>query len=106
MTCMKTLSSKLFVAALALVVLGVLAIFLEPGAPDAECVPDGAPSSGFVDDESGCAISIESFEKIADHNAKPKPFRIVGLLLIVAGVVVAIVATVRRVRSPGSDSAT
>lgn len=101
---MKALSSKLFAVSVALVLIGVVTIFLQPGGPEAECVPDGAPSSGFVDEESGCAISAESFDEISDYNSSPKPFRIVGLLLIVAGVVVAVVATVRRVRSSGSGS--
>ncbi len=76
----------LLLLAAALVVLGVVSILLQPGPPDSECVPEGQPSSGFVDEEKDCNISIESWEEIADHNSSPKPFRIVGLLLIVIGV--------------------
>lgn len=87
-----------------LVVLGVLAIVLQPGPPEGECVAEGAPSSGFVDSDSGCAISDESYAEIADYNSSPKPFRIVGLLLVLAGVVTAVVTLVRSRRSGPSGS--
>ncbi|RYJ05199.1 MAG: hypothetical protein EON52_12805 [Actinomycetales bacterium] len=90
--------------AVVLVVVGVLAILLQPGPPDGECVPDGTPSSGFTDSDSGCAISQESYDKIADYNSSPKPFRIVGLVLILAGIVVGVVTLVRRRRSGPSGS--
>jgi hypothetical protein len=77
--------AKLLVAAAALVVVGILLIFLQPGPPAGECVAEGEPSSGFVDDDSGCPISIESYEEISDYESAPKPFRIAGLLVVVIG---------------------
>lgn len=101
---MKSTRSRLFALAGALVLVGVVAFLLQPGAPDPECVPDGSPSSGFIDGD--CNISIESWEKIADHNSSPKPFRIVGLLLVLAGIVVGVVALVKRPKdgTPGSPA--
>ena len=84
--------------AAALVVVGVLAFFLQPGAPDSECADDPNVTSGFVDEEKDCPISIESWEEISDYESSPKLFRIAGLLLIVAGVIVGIVALVVRPR--------
>lgn len=81
----------------ALIVLGIICFPLQNlGKPDAECVPEGSPSSGFVDDESGCAISIESWEEISDWNSGPKLFRIAGLILIVGGVGVGIYGLTRK----------
>jgi hypothetical protein len=94
----------------ALLVLGVVSFLLQPvldGKPDAECVKessaDGAipKTSGLVDeDQGGCAISIESYEKINDWDSKPKPFRIAGLVLVLAGLVTGGVALVRGRRAP------
>lgn len=74
---------KFLVIAAVLLVAGVLSFLLQPGAPDPECVTDGGPSSGFVDGD--CQISIESYEEIRDYETGPKPFRILGLVLVVAG---------------------
>ena len=92
-------AKKLLVVAAGLIVLGVLAFVLQPGEPAGECVPEGAPSSGFVDSESGCPISNESYAEIADYRSSPKPFRIVGLVLVVAGLGVGITGIVKQVRS-------
>ncbi|MGJ9413313.1 hypothetical protein ACHAAC_11460 [Aeromicrobium sp. CF4.19] len=95
----------LLAVAAALVVLGALSIVLQPGPPESECVPDDVPSSGFVDEEKDCNISQESWEEISEHNSSPKPFRIVGALLVLAGLVTAVVALVvgrRRGTEPGT----
>jgi hypothetical protein len=76
----------LLLAAVALIVVGVLAFVLQPGEPDSVCAPDGAPTSGFVDTEKDCGITQESFNEIADYRSSPKPFRIAGLVLVLAGV--------------------
>ena len=92
---MTSKAKKLLIVAAALVVAGVLAFALQPGEPEAVCVQEGTPSSGFVDeDQGGCPISIESYEEIADYRSAPKPFRIAGLLLLVAGVGAGVAALV------------
>ena len=92
-------AKKLLVIAAGLIVLGVLAFVLQPGEPAGECALEGSPSSGWVDEESGCPISIESYEEIADYRSSPKPFRIVGLVLVVAGLGVGVTGIVKQVRS-------
>jgi hypothetical protein len=74
------------VLAAVLVALGILAFSLQGlGKPEVECAEEGAPSSGFVDDESGCPITQQSFEEIRDYESGPQVFRIAGLVLIVTG---------------------
>ena len=69
-----------------LILLGVLAFALQPGEPKAVCTSENGPTSGFVDAEQDCPISQESWNEIADYRSSPKPFRIAGLVLVVAGV--------------------
>jgi len=79
-----------FVAAAVLVVLGIIAFPLQNvGEPKAECAAAGAPSSGFVDDDSGCPITIESYNEIREFESGPKLWRIAGIVLIVSGLAVA-----------------
>lgn len=85
--------------AVVVAVLGVVTFALQPGAPEAECAAKGAASSGFEDPGRHCAISVASWKKIAEYDSSPKWFRIVGLLLILAAVVVAVVALVKLVRA-------
>jgi len=99
-------STKLVLLAVAggLLLLGVLSFVLQPGPPDPECAPAGAPSSGFVDeDDPNCAITIESYEEIRDYETSPKLFRIAGAGLLVAGLVVGVVGVAKRSR--GSEAA-
>jgi len=77
---------KLFIAAAALVVLGIVSILLQPSGPDTECATPGGPTSGFVDQEKGCAVTIESMAEVSDYSSDPKLFRIAGLFLILVGV--------------------
>jgi uncharacterized membrane protein len=95
--------TKLLAVAGALIVLGVLAFMLQPGAPEGECAPEGATqTSGFQDAESGCPLTIESADEIMDYNSAPKPFRIAGLVLVLAGIATAVVALVRGRNKPGA----
>jgi hypothetical protein len=98
--------AKLLVAAAALVVLGIVLILLQPGPPAGVCVAEGEPSSGFVDDDSGCPISIESYEEINDYETGPKPFRIAGILVIVVGLGVGGYALVKYRGAAGDDAPT
>lgn len=96
----------LVIAAISLIVLGVVSIALQPVVnpkPEAKCAAQGEPSSGFVDgDKSDCNITITSWNEISDWESSPKPLRIVGLVLILAGLVSGVVGVVRRIRGGGA----
>ena len=94
---------SLLVAAVVLVVLGVFSmLFLNGSKPEAECSANNSRTSGFVDNEKNCPISIESWTKINDYNSKPKLGRIAGLVLILGGVAVGVVGLVKK--SGGANS--
>lgn len=96
---MTSKTRTLLVVGAVLVLLGVLAFALQPGEPKAECTAENGPTSGFVDEEQDCPISIESWNEIADYRSSPKPLRIAGLVLVVAGVGTAIAGGVSARRS-------
>lgn len=94
----------LFATALVLVLAGVGLILLEPGPPDGECAEDEMITSGFVDEDSGCALSIESADAIMEYEQGPFWFRIAGLVVILVGVaflIAGIVVAVRGRRAGG-----
>ncbi len=82
--------------------IGVLAFFLQPGPPPLECAPDSGVTSGFYDGDKNCPISIESMNEYGDYSSSPKPFRIAGLVLVLAGLVVAVVGLFRKPKNRGS----
>lgn len=92
-------------------VLLVLAIGLfimpTPGEPELECVPEGSPSSGWVDEESGCPISMESYERHAEWDSKAKWDNIAGLVLVLGslGAAGAGFVSMRRQRRAVDDPA-
>lgn len=86
----------MFIAAAAIIGVGILLVVLQPGPPKGECVSQGAANSGLVDNESGCAISKESFNEIRDYETSPKLFRIAGLVIVVAGIGTGATAAIRR----------
>lgn len=89
---------QLFTLAAVLIVLG-LALFVipTPGEPALECVSQSAPSSGFVDDDQdGCPVSTESYNKYRDWESKPKLDNIAGVILLLGGVGAAVVAVLRK----------
>jgi len=96
MTRVKSVRARLLSVAAVLIVLGALSFILQPGPPDGECAPEGTISSGFVDEDKDCPLTIESWDEIADYESSPKPFRIAGLVLVVAGLGVGAVALIRR----------
>lgn len=85
----------LSVLGVTLILLGVLAFFLQPGPPDPVCAEPGGPTSGFVaEDDPDCAITVESFNEIREYETSLKPFRIAGLFLVFGGVVVGVVSLI------------
>ncbi|MFC4495460.1 hypothetical protein ACFPA8_15110 [Streptomyces ovatisporus] len=93
------MKQKLFVLAALLIVLGVGLFVWEPAGPEAECAEDSSRTSGFVDEEKNCPISIESYERIRESKTGPQWDNIGGLVLVVAGVGTAVVAAVRKPKS-------
>ena len=88
--------------AAALIVLGLLAIMLQPvldPRPDVTCARKGGPTSGYYDGDKKCAISIASSKKIAAWDSKPKPMRIIGSVLILVGLIDLVVVLVRSRRA-------
>ncbi|OEV04430.1 hypothetical protein K378_05828 [Streptomyces sp. Amel2xB2] len=90
---------KLFVLAAVLIVLGIGLFVWEPAGPEAECAKDTSRTSGFVDEEKNCPISIESYERIREAKSGPQWDNIGGLVLVVGGIGVAITAAVRKSRT-------
>jgi hypothetical protein len=83
-----------------LVVLGVALFALQPGPPDPVCAASPSAASGFTDPAQDCPISIDSMNAIRDQEASPKWFRIAGVTVGVAGIVLASVAGIARTRGP------
>lgn len=55
-----------------------------------ECAESSARTSGFVDTEKNCPISIESYSKKQKEDSRFKIERVVGLALVIGGVVMII----------------
>ena len=98
---MKSSRTTFLLAAAALILVGILSIFLQPGPPETECAPDDMATSGYVDDESGCPITTESFNEVREYETSPKLFRLAGLGLIVVGIGVGIFGLTRKKRTDG-----
>jgi len=98
-------STKIVLLALAggLLLLGALSFVLQPGPPEPVCAAAGAPSSGFVDSDRNCEITIESYDRIREYETSPKLFRIAGAGLVLVGLVVGVAGLVKRSRVSGSD---
>jgi hypothetical protein len=94
----------LFLVGAVVIVLGVLSmLFLNPQAPEAECAPPGTVTSGFVDEEKGCPITVESFQAIRSAETGLRWGNIFGVPLVLVGVVVASFGfSRRRVPPPGT----
>jgi hypothetical protein len=86
-----------------LILLGVALFALQPGPPKPECATDPSATSGFTDPAQDCPISIDSMNAIRDHESSPKWFRIAGVAVAVAGLVLAVVVGIARARSPGHE---
>jgi hypothetical protein len=87
-------------ASAGLIVLGIALFALQPGPPEPVCATDPNSTSGFTDPEQDCPISIDSMNAIRDHESAPKVFRIAGVGLAAAGLVLATVVAVARIRGP------
>lgn len=89
---------RLLVLAALLIVLGVGLFVWEPAGPESECAKDPSRTSGFVDKEKDCPISIESYERIREAESGPQWDNIGGLVLVVGGVAAAAVGAFRKPR--------
>ena len=78
-----------------LLVVGLFLIFFPFNQVEVVCAQPGEVSSGFVDDDSGCPITIESYQQIADEEARFKVERVTGLGVVVAALAVVGVALAR-----------
>lgn len=98
---------KLFlIISISLIVLAVPSFLLLNGTkPDSVCAEPGTPYSGFVDpDKDNCPITDESYAKIADYNSKPKVGRILGLIMVTAGVGFGVAALVIKGGKPSANA--
>ena len=83
-----------------LVVVGGALFALQPGPPEPVCATDPNSTSGFTDPEQDCPISIDSMNAIRDHETAPKWFRIAGIVVASAGLVLAITTGIARIMGP------
>jgi hypothetical protein len=88
--------AQLLVLGALLIVLGVGLFIWEPPGPEAECAKDPSRTSGFMDEEKKCPISIESFNKIREAKSGPQWDNIGGLVLVVGGLGAAAVGAFRK----------
>ena len=86
-----------------LVLLGVALFALQPGPPEPVCATSPSATSGFTDPAQDCPISIDSMNAIRDHETSPKWFRVAGVTVGSAGLVLAVVVGIARTRSPRDE---
>lgn len=91
-----TTKLKLLVLAAVLIVLGVGLFVWAPPEPETECATDPLKTSGFVDEEKGCEVSIESMDRIMESRSGPQWDNIGGLVLVVGGLAVGITGLVKK----------
>lgn len=99
------MSKKLaFLAAgILMIVIGV-GLFVWENTPEGVCAPEGATrTSGFVDKEKGCALTIESYQAIRDSKTGLQWDNIGGALLVLGGLGLSITGLVIR-RKPAADA--
>jgi hypothetical protein len=82
-----------------LVLLGVALFALQPGPPEPVCAASPSAASGFSDPAQDCPISIDSMNAIRDQETSPKWFRIAGVTVGAAGLLLAVVVGIARARS-------
>ncbi|MGH3469710.1 MAG: hypothetical protein ACRDQF_18470 [Thermocrispum sp.] len=87
--------ARWFAISAGMIVVGVLLLVIPFGEVESTCAPANGVTSGYVDEDKGCPISVESFEAIREEMGRPKIERIAGLLLIVGGLGLGITTLVR-----------
>jgi len=86
-----------------LILLGVALFALQPGRPEPVCAANPSAASGFTDPAQDCPISIDSMNAIRDQESSPKWFRVAGVTVGSAGLVLAVVVGIARTRSPRDE---
>jgi len=86
-----------------LILIGVALFALQPGQPEPVCATDPNATSGFTDPGQDCPISIDSMNAIRDYQSAPRWYRVSGVAVALAGVVVGTVVGILRMRSPRRD---
>lgn len=80
------MKSKNLIISIVLILTGIALMVIPFHKVATECAKDITRTSGFVDTEKNCPISIESYEKKQKEESRFKIERIVGLALVVGGV--------------------
>jgi hypothetical protein len=83
-----------------LILLGVALFALQPGPPEPVCAASPSAASGFSDPAQDCPISIDSMNAIRDQQTSPKLFRIAGVTVGAAGLLLAVGVGIARARNP------
>lgn len=75
----------LLILSAALIVVGLFLMFFPFVTIEPECAEDELVTSGFVDEDQDCPISIESWEEIRAELERFKIERVGGLALVAGG---------------------
>lgn len=105
---MRKVGKIILIVAAALIVVGLLLRFpvnnlIRPDEPEVECAGKGQPTAGFMDEDKGCAISIESYNEWRDWTIKYDPSTLgtvggfaalIGIPLLLIGLIVFVIGVV------------
>lgn len=84
---------KLFIVSAGLVIVGVpLLLFADTKGPEPMlvCAEKNGPTSGYMDKDQDCPVSVESMQEWGEWSSKPQPVKIAGLFIGLVGILLAI----------------